>query len=810
MAAAILAPQNKGEWDMDNMKRLLALCIALSLACALWVGSLADESVSDEGAMAEERPEGAMVCAVEPFAMTFSPFYCWNDSDRAVVDLVSLSLLAEDRCGAEILDGIKGETVAYGGVDYDYQGAGSVEIVENEDGTCDYNLTLRDDIVFSDGEPATIDDVIFGIYVECDPTYDGSGTLATLPIQGLAEYRGQMRSLGGVILADGEGEGYVANDLYTEDQYTAFWTYYNEEAGAAFAQEICDYCVLKGYNSADDSVADCARNWGYDLDSGATTRDFWKALKAAYDTVEMVEANESAGSTLLQLTIENLGGAFGNGVENEPSAPNISGVIRTGDYTATVRMTAYNAADIYGMDLWVAPMHYYGDAALYDYANNSFGFVKGSLSGVKAKTAMPLGAGAYSFESCVDGVATLNANPNYYKGAPRTPVLMMCAADADDYVDGIVDGRYDIAFLTSNDSTARVRQANADGMLAGEMLYGVLVDNPSFGYIGINADLVNVNGEPASAASKALRKGFMTVFAPYRESAVASYYGDRAAVIQYPISDTSWAVPRPTDVGYQVDDDADVAQVGATDEEEETIGFLIAENTVFDGAYREAYSLDADGKPIYEDGMSEEERYAAALQAAIGYFKAAGFTYDEAQGKFTDMTETYEILIPGAGERNHAAFAVADAASKALAGVGVTLKVTDASTHEWNDAVSGNTAMMWAGAWQASVDPDDMMTIYASENARGKGTNLNHYAVDDADLDALIRLGRASVSFGERKQIYRKAMEIIMDWGCELPMYQRKDCVAFSAERVDTDTLPGDMTPYWGWQEQVEAIALRN
>ena len=46
--------------------------------------------------------------------------------------------------------------------------------MQNEDGTVDYNITMRDDILFSDGTPMTIDDVIFSMYVLSDPTYDGS------------------------------------------------------------------------------------------------------------------------------------------------------------------------------------------------------------------------------------------------------------------------------------------------------------------------------------------------------------------------------------------------------------------------------------------------------------------------------------------------------------------------------------------------------------------------------------------------------------------------------------------------------------
>jgi peptide/nickel transport system substrate-binding protein len=52
-------------------------------------------------------------------------------------------------------------------------------------------------------------------------------------------------------------------------------------------------------------------------------------------------------------------------------------------------------------------------------------------------------------------------------------------------------------------------------------------------------------------------------------------------------------------------------------------------------------------------------------------------------------------------------------------------------------------------------------------------------------------------------------MEIIMDWGCELPLYQRKDCTVASAERVVIDSLPHDMTPYWGWYAEINTLELQ-
>jgi len=755
---------------MSKMNKIFALLLALVMVFTVSVSAMAEA----EAPAAEEREAGTMVYATATFGQKFSPFFATTAYDMEVVDLTQISLLAADRGGAVMNNGGKdeGETVNYNGTDYNYKGAGNVEVVMNDDGSVDYNLTMREDIVFSDGEKATIDDVIFTIYVMCDPTYDGSSTIYALPIEGMEEYRSGMDSRGNTIFADGKGEGYVQNDKYTEEQYNTFWKFYDEEAGAAFAQEIVDYCISHGYNAPGDSVAVCAANWGFTLEENATAKDFWDAIVAAYPTVEEAEKTESAGSDRLMLTIAALGADYEIGVKTGEGADNIAGIKRTGDYTMTVHMTSYDATAIYNMAFTIAPLHYYGDKAQYDYDANKFGFVKGDLAGVKAKNTQPLGAGPYVYDNYKNGVVTLKANETYFKGAPKTKVLLMQESVDSDYVPGILSGSFDVAQPSINETTVKaIKDGNGNDNLVGDKLHTVLVDYRGYGYLGINADLVNM-GEPGSDESKALRKGFMTLFAVYRDTVINSYYGDRAAVIQYPISNTSWAAPKPADEGYH-----------------------------------NAYSVDVDGNQIYDASMSEEQRYEAAKQAAIGFFKKAGLAYDESTGKFTS-DKTWEVMIPGAGQQDHPAYGIAVAASNVLAEMGITLQVNDVGTSVWNNALESNTAMMWAAAWQASVDPD-MTQVYSSSNAHGNGTNSNHYAVDDPALDELIKAGRASADNEERKSIYKQAMEIIMDWGVELPTYQRKDCTVFSGERIDVSTIPQDMTPYWGWYAEIETLAVK-
>lgn len=545
-----------------------------------------------------------LVVGYDYFSSKFSPFFGKTAYDVDVGDMTTQYLMELDREGNPVLNGIEGETRSYNGTDYTYTGISDIEVVQNEDGTVDYNVTMRDDIKFSDGTTADIDDVIFGMYVLCDPTYDGSSTLYALPIEGMTEYRSGMELLVNLIVAAGPDNTDFTN--WTEEQQTAFWDAF-WPAGEKFAQEIVDYCVDAGYAEAGD-VAGAAAAWAYEgLAADATAADFFQAIvdKYGYDLSDTGINLETAGTSISDFIYAELGDAaaeYQAGVATGSSVPNIPGIIKTGDYSMTIHMTSFDATAIYQLALPVAPLHYYGDEAQYDYENNSFGFPKGDLSLVRAKTTQPMGAGAYKFVSYENGVVTFEANENYWKGEPKIKYLLFQETAASDKLSGVASdaATFDITDPNFNVQCVEdIKGYNSNGELTGDVITTFSVDNLGYGYIGICAENICMNGEPGSEASKNLRKGFATLFSVYRDTVVNSYYGETAAVIQYPITNTSWAAPRPADEGYQT-----------------------------------AFSVDVDGNPIYTDGMTEQERYDAALQAAIGFFKAAGLNWDEASGKF--------------------------------------------------------------------------------------------------------------------------------------------------------------------------------
>lgn len=782
---------------MSNIKKILALVLALVMVFALCACGESNTTAPEESKAPAEETQApveentsTLVYATSTFGQKFSPFFYTTAYDEEVVSSFTGGLLADDRGGAIIHHGIEGETVEYNGTDYTYYGMGDVDIVQNDDGSVDYNLTMRDDIVFSDGTPATIDDVIFGIYVMADPSYDGNSTVYALPIEGMADYYNSQQYLYKLLAEAGRDN--TDFSLWDEATQTAFWASI-DAAGAKLAQEIVDN-VVGSYNTdeytgvieatPDEIAADPALQvkfgmfmWGYEdaWAEGATVADFWAAIEANFDSVVEAAETESAGSSIWDLMDDFAD--YDKLVATGEDVPNIKGIIRTGDYSLTVHMTEYDATAIYNMSFIIAPLHHYGDVSKYDYDNNKFGFDKGDLSGVKAKTTEPLGCGPYIFKSYENGVVTMEANPTYFLGEPKTKTILFKEGEDADYVPGIVTGTYDLAVPSISEETLNaITDANSNGELTGDTLTTILVDYRGYGYLGINADLVNIDGDPGSEESKALRKGFMTVLAVYRDTVINSYYGDRAAVIQYPISNTSWAAPQPADEGY-----------------------------------RAAYSVDADGNDIFDSSMNDEQKYDAALKAAVTFFEKAGYTFD-ADGKVASAPagapESYEILIPGNGKQDHPTYGIATAASKALETIGIKLTVNDVGSSVWNNALEGNTAQMWVAAWQSTADPD-MYQVYHSSNAHGKGTNSNHYQVDDPALDALIIDGRTSADTEYRKSVYKQAMEIIMDWGVELPVYQRKDCTVASTIRVDCDTLPKDMTPYWGWKAEIETLAVK-
>jgi len=755
----------------------------------------------------------------------FSPFTAESTYDSDIVNRVlGDPMIVVDRLGELVYNGIEGETRSYNGSDYFYNSMADGTVTQDTaSNTTTYDLKLRQGVKFSDGVAMNIDDVIFTLYAFVDPSYTGSSTLYTVPIHGLKEYRQGYQDAANTysdafeaIRAAGP-DGDTSGDSYTADMFKNFWDGYNKNYQDSL-QAIIDECVADYSDSLTDiapNATDLATNtglqialgmyaWGFadKADAGGITDaagksynltdtypamdDFTAAVNAKYDTgyKGASEGGEFDGVSGATAYADFVAGLVNDMVAANPDAvkrsvTNISGIKRINDYEVQIVVDGYDASAVFKLFYdWVVPLHYYGDTSKYDFANDKFGFDYGDTSFFSKTETSPMGAGPYKFVKYENKTVYLEANDNYWKGAPLIKQIQYKVVSDADTLPSMQTGTVDIANVGMNTTRAdQIKQIN-NGDLTGDVITYTGVKNLGYGYIGINTKNVSVNGERGSDASKDLRKGIATILAVYRDMSVSSYYGDLAEVINYPMSETSWAAPQRTDPGYAV-----------------------------------AYSKDADGKDIYTSSMTDDDKYAAAQQAALGFFQAAGYTVDG--GKVTaapaGAKTTFEVQIIAGGTGDHPSFLLLTKAKEALANIGITLNIRDLPNESGGDmwdAIDAETVDMWCAAWQATPDPD-IYQLYDSDGMIGSGTGSNYYGIDDKNLDDLIMQTRTNPDNDQRKALFLQAFNIILDWGVEVPIYQRDNSIVFSTPRIDISTLPGDMTTYYDYTYGIEKIALK-
>ena len=819
----------------QSMKRLFALLTMLALTAGLLSGcagsgpDTAGEPADTREPASEETPgrpndEGQTPVEPEPvltvagtgYTGVFGPFFAQSEGDLDVVRLTQATLLSLDREGEAVLEGVYGQPGTSDGEPVVYLTLADCVITEDPvAGTVAYDFELRKDAVFSDGKPLTADDVIFTLYVLCDPAYDGPWSLGDLPILGLSSYRGGMSVCWPMILEDlAQGRDTAAAEYYTAKQASAFLSAW-EEAGRRFTRSVTDH-IAANYMDYSEAyigfVPDEVREdpgletafamvmWGYGDMSDETTftafsgasfdladgerpddGDFWAEMSARYgydlDRLESEAATVSFRSMLERVLLERAPDVAGC-VATDESAPTISGIEKTGEYS--LRVTLFERCPAERFVFPVAPLHVYGSEAAFAPEQGTFGFPKGDLSAMRLYSAAPVGAGPYALESYDGRTVILRANERYWKGAPAIGRIDLVDMPEEEMLGAVLAGTVDLASPAFTEEAVRAAMDANGGGLTGDAVTTFLMARPGYGCIGIRADRVCVGGDAGSQASKALRKGIATLLALFREEAVEEYFGPRASVTEYPVSAVSWASPDPAEPGY-----------------------------------RAAYSLDAEGREIYAEGMSSDQRYAAALAAARGFFRAAGYTGDENGGRFTMAPEgaslSYTLWLYGRGEGEHPAYVIAQRTRDALAELGIELVIRDtAEAGELWQAVETGEADIWAAARSCDADPgEDLLRNYLSSNRPGYGgTDTNYYGIDSWDLDSILRGAAAEPDRAARRAAYITAMEMVMDWGCEVPLYQNESALFLRTGSVRTETLTPGLSAAWTWMEDVERLEL--
>lgn len=724
--------------------------------------------IADEDELPRVEKKDPLRVAPGGHSYTYSPFYTDGKFDEFITSVTGVRLLPRDREGKAVTLGISGEKRLYAGSYYTYTGI--AELTERYDSDKDetvYSLILREDICFSDGEPLDADDVIFTLYMLLDPSFSKISTLQGAGIKGEINYR-----LGSAI-ADSLTSEEIAEALETEEvrgrirenivvplleqEFEWVKSLYGESSYSVYTEAYPDpkdlmaffYSVDSSYNSAEATEAQVLTDLA-DMYGGnyALLGSMYRGDASYFKT----EAEICAIGWLSEQS------------ENSEIVDYISGIEKTGRYSLDITVSGSSSQLPQLLTgVTVAPLHYYGSDGEYSYGEHRFGFAKGkALEIAQQKADKPLGAGAYCFDRSENGVVYLSANQKYYKGIPQVEKIEVLQVDGNE-ADAITDGTADI---TCPESSAKISEEIDKANEALEKLSAHVVSGDGYGFIGINAKTVNIGGKPDSEESSALRKALATAIFLNRDESVKRYCGEVGITANCP----------------------DVAS-----------SYL--SGTEF--SYSPPYCKDVNGEPIYTKYMSESERFEATKAACLGFFEAAGYTVSDNLiiSPPEGGTTTFRAIIAAEGNGSHPSYYALTGAKRLLGEIGITLIITDTAdaSQLWN-ALSSGTQEIWASVWETKAQPR-MSDMY------GAG---NFFGIENEEFTNFVTA--ADSSDGEDKRAaYAGCYGLLYDgWAVEIPVYQRSSCILFSTLRVDTESIPDNMTGYYDWTDEIEKIRQKN
>ncbi len=154
-------------------KRILSLVLCAAMLLSVCVGF----------ASCKKKKNDSLVIMTEALDGLFNPFYSTSGADSTIVSMTQIGMLTSKYVNGsvEVAFG-DNEAVVTKDFEYKYDSAKDQTV---------YTFVLKNGILYSDGHPLTMEDVMFNMYVYLDPVYTGSSTMYSTDILGLSEYRTQ-------------------------------------------------------------------------------------------------------------------------------------------------------------------------------------------------------------------------------------------------------------------------------------------------------------------------------------------------------------------------------------------------------------------------------------------------------------------------------------------------------------------------------------------------------------------------------------------------------------------------------------------
>ncbi len=453
-----------------------------------------------------------------------------------------------------------------------------------------------------------------------------------------------------------------------------------------------------------------------------------------------------------------------NGTEyTVASSHNEDGTV-TNDSEYDVLQITINGIDpkaIWNFAIPVAPAHYYGEGSKVglDIANNKFGVEFASFSFMTdivqstRNIKIPMGAGAYKATDSknsdnpsesnfyVNNVVYFKANKNFETVGegidnPKIDKIRYQVVSSQNAIAALEKG--DVHYISpslTTDNYEKLGKLKKKGMIT---LSG---DQLGYGYVGINSSKVtDIN----------IRKAIMCAM---NTSLALDYYrAGTASQIYWPMSMVSWAYPKGADA---TDNGFDYPQLGT-------------------------WNKDVATSNIQK------------------YMQEAGVSAGDSSLKIT-------FTIAGSSLQDHPTYKVFRDAAALLNELGWEVEVvcdTQALTK-----INTGSLQVWAAAWSSALDPDLYQVYHKDSTAtstlawgynylKNSGTSEELKILNE--LSKLIDDARATNDKATRSELYKLAMEQILELAIELPVYQRSVLYAYNSKVIDKSSLPSEseLNPY--------------
>jgi len=258
---------------MNKNKMIRAMAVMLGTVTAFGSASLLVACTEENGSSNDK-----LIIMTEALNGLFNPFYSTAGTDMDMVGMTQLSMLSTNDEGS----------IAYGKdeatVVLDYKQEYNASEGTTGDGVTTYYFVIKNGLKFSDGEPLTMNDVLFNMYVYLDPVYTGSSTMYSTDILGLSEYRTQKASSSG----SGSASDTISNEASTRAQdrinellnlYKATNTKLNGSSSSYDVSEADMRDAINSYTSFSSGYKNAVTN------TEMTTEELQKQLLADYELV---------------------------------------------------------------------------------------------------------------------------------------------------------------------------------------------------------------------------------------------------------------------------------------------------------------------------------------------------------------------------------------------------------------------------------------------------------------------------------------------------------------------------------------------